>query len=68
MRQWAYKGFAAYTYIGDKKPGDRNGSDTYQILFEDDPSIDVYQDNNKFGMKTVRGTDSAANFFVYIEP
>jgi predicted lipoprotein with Yx(FWY)xxD motif len=28
-RQWAYKGFALYTYVGDKHPGDHFGQATY---------------------------------------
>lgn len=27
--QWAYKGYALYTYVGDQTPGDHNGQATY---------------------------------------
>ena len=67
-RQWAYKGFALYTYPGDKKPGDRTGSDMYQILTSDDPKKDDVYKETKFGQMTIRGSDSAANFWSYVEP
>ena len=35
-RQWAYKGYALYTYIGDAKPGDVLGNDTYDFLVYND--------------------------------
>jgi predicted lipoprotein with Yx(FWY)xxD motif len=31
-RQWAYQGYALYTYDGDKRPGDENGSGSYQTI------------------------------------
>jgi len=31
-KQWAYKGYALYTFAGDKNPGDMNGNDTYDII------------------------------------
>ena len=31
-KQWAYKGYALYTYVGDKKPGDLLGNDVYDFL------------------------------------
>jgi len=34
-RQWSYKGYPMYTYVGDKKPGDVNGYDQYEILLKD---------------------------------
>jgi predicted lipoprotein with Yx(FWY)xxD motif len=42
-RQWVYQGYALWTYDGDKKPGDINGHDTYDITVSDDPKkvIDV---------------------------
>ncbi len=67
-RQWAYKGFALYTYPGDKKPGDRAGSDIYDILTSDDPKKDEVYKETKFGQNSVRGSDSAANFWSYVEP
>ncbi len=75
-RQWAYKGFAAYNYAGDTKPGERSGSDIYDILISNDPNVDVYKDGNvyksnkemKYGRPVLRARDSAANFWAYIEP
>ena len=66
-RQWAYKGFATYTYPGDKKKSDRLGSDIYQVLTADSIKDDVYR-QDKFGQQVVRNTDSAATFWAYIEP
>ncbi len=34
-KQWAYKGYALYTYAGDKTPGDMNGNDLYDSLITD---------------------------------
>lgn len=31
-KQWAYKGYALYTYARDKMPGDMNGNDVYDIV------------------------------------
>ena len=31
-KQWAYKGYALYTFAGDKAPGDMNGNDAYDIV------------------------------------
>jgi len=67
MRQWAYKGFALYTYTEDKKPGDRSGSDKYEILVSDDPKKDDVYKETKFGQMSIRGSDSAANFWSYVE-
>jgi predicted lipoprotein with Yx(FWY)xxD motif len=33
--QWAYQGYALYTYAGDKKPGDMIGQDTYNLKVSD---------------------------------
>jgi predicted lipoprotein with Yx(FWY)xxD motif len=30
-RQWAYRGYALYTFTGDRKPGDMLGNDVYQV-------------------------------------
>jgi predicted lipoprotein with Yx(FWY)xxD motif len=38
-RQWTYRGFAVYSYTGDKKPGDMLGNDTYDIMAGNDPFI-----------------------------
>lgn len=42
-KQWVYQGYALWTFDGDKKPGDINGHDTYDIFVTDDPTrrIDV---------------------------
>jgi predicted lipoprotein with Yx(FWY)xxD motif len=37
-QQWVYQGYALWTYEGDKKPGDMNGHDTYDIFVSDEPS------------------------------
>jgi predicted lipoprotein with Yx(FWY)xxD motif len=34
-KQWVYRGYALYTYSGDKKPGDVNGSNLYDIIVGD---------------------------------
>jgi predicted lipoprotein with Yx(FWY)xxD motif len=36
--QWVYQGYALWTYDGDKRPGDINGHDTYDIFVSDQPS------------------------------
>ena len=61
-RQWAYKGFAAYTYVGDKKPGDKTANDIYDILVDGDLKRDIYETG------VVKNTDSAAMLWAYIEP
>jgi predicted lipoprotein with Yx(FWY)xxD motif len=42
-KQWVYQGYALWTYSGDKKPGDINGHDSYDIQLSDDPNriVDV---------------------------
>lgn len=30
-KQWVYKSHALYTFVGDKKPGDLNGNDTFHL-------------------------------------
>ena len=42
-KQWAYMGYALYTYAGDKKPGDMLGHDTYDMELSFDPKkiVDV---------------------------
>ena len=30
-RQWVYRSFALYTFVGDTKPGDMNGNDIYEM-------------------------------------
>ncbi len=36
-KQWAYKGYALYTFAGDKSPGDMNGNDAYDIVNDGSP-------------------------------
>ena len=60
-RQWAYKGFALYTYVNDKKPGDKTGNDIYDILVTDDLKKDVLESG------IVNTTDSATLFWSYVE-
>lgn len=42
-KQWVYQGYALWTYGGDKKPGDINGNDTYDIFVSNEPTkvVDV---------------------------
>lgn len=35
-RQWAYQGYAVYTYTGDKNPGDMTGNDIYDYQISQD--------------------------------
>ena len=39
-KQWTYKDYALYTYVGDKAPGDQFGNLTYDITMGDDPTVD----------------------------
>ena len=34
-KQWAYKGYAMYTYAGDKAPGDHSGQAVYDFVNPD---------------------------------
>ena len=36
-KQWTYRGYAVYSNVGDKNPGDMVGNDIYQIMGENDP-------------------------------
>ena len=38
-KQWVYQGYAMWTFAGDKKPGDINGHDAYDIAVSDDPMV-----------------------------
>jgi predicted lipoprotein with Yx(FWY)xxD motif len=38
-QQWAYQGYAVYTYSGDRKPGDTIGQDTYTLLVNDGEKV-----------------------------
>ncbi len=40
-RQWTYQGYSLWTFAGDKKPGDMNGHDTYDMTFSEDPKAAV---------------------------
>jgi len=42
-KQWVYQGYALWTFSGDRKPGDINGHDSYDIQVSDDPNriVDV---------------------------
>jgi len=42
-KQWAYNGYALWTYDGDKQPGDILGQDTYDLFVGHDPDkvIDI---------------------------
>lgn len=37
-RQWVYQGYPLYTFLGDKKPGDMNGNDIFNMVLSDNPS------------------------------
>jgi predicted lipoprotein with Yx(FWY)xxD motif len=36
-RQWVYQGYALYTYSDDRKPGDMNGNDTFNMVLSNSP-------------------------------
>ena len=38
-KQWAYQGYALWTYDGDKRPGDINGNDSFTYAFSDMPGM-----------------------------
>lgn len=46
-RQWAYQGYAVYSYTGDKKAGDMTGNDIYDYLISEgadtvaDPTLPI---------------------------
>jgi len=40
-KQWAYQGYALWTFAGDKNPGDMFGHDTYDMYFAMDPRTRV---------------------------
>ena len=42
-RQWAYKGFALYTYAGDKNPGDVTGEMVADIIVGDEHKYTKFQ-------------------------
>lgn len=37
-RQWVYQGYPLYTFQGDKKPGDMNGNDIFNMVLSDNPN------------------------------
>ncbi len=61
-RQWAYKGFALYSYAGDKRPGDKTGNDIYDVLVADSADHNVYEQG------PVNNPTMAAMFWSYVEP
>ncbi len=38
-QQWAYQGYALYTYTGDRKPGDMIGQDSYTLMVTDGDKV-----------------------------
>ena len=36
--QWVYQGYPLYTFLGDKKPGDMNGNDIFNMVLSDNPN------------------------------
>jgi predicted lipoprotein with Yx(FWY)xxD motif len=40
-KQWAYKGYAVYTYAGDKVPGDHNGQGRYEFALTEGSAADL---------------------------
>jgi predicted lipoprotein with Yx(FWY)xxD motif len=51
-RQWAYKGYALYSFTGDRQPGEINGNESYALmpLGQDDPYATALA-----GAKTLEG-------------
>ena len=43
-KQWTYKDYALYTFVGDKKPGDMTGDSIFDERLSDDPNV-----NNDLG-------------------
>jgi predicted lipoprotein with Yx(FWY)xxD motif len=37
-RQWVYQGYPLYTFLGDKRPGDMNGNDIFNMVLSDNPN------------------------------
>ena len=61
-RQWAYKGFAMYTYSGDKQPGDKTGNEIYDLRVSENPADRVYETD------VVPNATAATLFWAYAEP
>ena len=40
-KQWVYRGFALWTYSGDREPGSVNAHDSYDIVLSNDPTTAV---------------------------
>lgn len=55
-RQWAYKGFPLYTYDKDKRPGDTNGIDLYDMMLSDDPTVVNTVGTEQVGVATLYWT------------
>jgi predicted lipoprotein with Yx(FWY)xxD motif len=51
-RQWAYQGYALYSFTGDKNPGDTNGNDTFDLRVRDQDDLKIAS-----GTKTVQVLD-----------
>ena len=61
-RQWAYKGFAMYTYVGDKAPGDKTGHEIYELRVSENPADNIYDTG------VVPNATAATLFWAYAEP
>ncbi len=61
-RQWAYKGFAMYTYVGDKAPGDKTGHEIYELRVSENPAENIYDTG------VVPNATAATLFWAYAEP
>lgn len=38
IRQWSYQGYALYSFVKDKNPGDMMGNDVYEISISENPN------------------------------
>jgi predicted lipoprotein with Yx(FWY)xxD motif len=53
-KQWSYNGYALYTFVGDKAPGDLKGNDTVDLFaLADDPFGFVEADNPQQSVGTM---------------
>jgi hypothetical protein len=51
-KQWAYQGYALYTFAGDKSPGDTNGHDTFDLYVRDNDTMKVAE-STKSGVRVL---------------
>lgn len=65
-RQWAYKGYALYTYAGDKVPGDHSGQATYAFEKVEGSSSDLKQ--AFFILDISKATGAAAIYWNIAKP